>query len=184
MNNAIEKHIEAILTHLGEDIFREGLKETPRRFLKTLEYLTSGYQEKLHEIVKNSIFQSDVSEIIVVRNIEFYSLCEHHFLPFIGKCHIAYLPDGKIIGLSKVARIVDMYSKRFQVQENLTRQIAESIATVTNAKGVGVVIEAKHLCMMMRGVKKQNSDMTTVLMLGAFYQDDRTRSEFFNLIKN
>ncbi|AJC50540.1 GTP cyclohydrolase I FolE [Coxiella endosymbiont of Amblyomma americanum] len=184
MSSAIEKHIEAILVHLGENILREGLKETPRRFQKTLEYLTSGYQDKLCKIVKNAIFQSDINEIIIVRSIELYSLCEHHLLPFIGKCHVAYLPNGKIIGISKISRIVDMYSRRFQVQENLTKQIAESIAEVTDAKGVGVIIEAKHLCMMMRGVKKQNPEMITFLMLGAFCKDDRARTELLNLIKS
>ena len=184
MSNTIEKHIEAILTHLGEDVRREGLRETPRRFHKTLQHLTSGYQDKLYEIINNAIFRSDMDEMVIVKNIELYSLCEHHLLPFIGKCHVAYLPNGKIIGLSKIARIVDMYTKRFQVQENLTKQIAESIATVTDAKGVGVIIEAKHLCMMMRGVEKQNSDMTTSTMLGTFRKDERTRFEFLSLIKN
>lgn len=184
MNDTVKKHIEAILVYLGEDVRREGLKETPRRFQKTLEYLTSGYQDKLHEIVNDAIFQSDMDEMVIVKNIELYSLCEHHLLPFIGKCHVAYLPNGKIIGLSKIARIVDMYTKRFQVQENLTKQIAESIAKVTDAKGVGTIIEAKHLCMMMRGVEKQNSDMTTSTMLGTFRKDERTRIEFLSLIKN
>ncbi|WP_304985088.1 GTP cyclohydrolase I FolE [Coxiella-like endosymbiont] len=184
MTNTTEKHVESILTNLGEDIRREGLRETPRRFQKALEYLTSGYQDKLHEIVNKAIFQSDMDEIVIVKNIELYSLCEHHLLPFIGKCHVAYLPNGKIIGLSKIARIVDMYAKRLQVQENLTKQIAESIAKVTDAKGVGVIIEAKHLCMMMRGVEKQNSDMTTSMMLGTFRKDDRTRAEFLSLIRN
>ncbi|PMB54403.1 GTP cyclohydrolase I FolE [Coxiella endosymbiont of Rhipicephalus microplus] len=184
MTNTIKKHIEAILTNLGEDIHREGLKETPRRFQKALEYLTSGYQDKLHEIINNAIFQSDMDEIVIVKNIELYSLCEHHLLPFIGKCHVAYLPNGKIIGLSKIARIVDIYAKRLQVQENLTKQIAESIDKVTDAKGVAVIIEAKHLCMMMRGVEKQNSEMTTSMMLGIFRKDERTRAEFLSLIRN
>ncbi|MBT8506292.1 GTP cyclohydrolase I FolE [Coxiella-like endosymbiont of Rhipicephalus sanguineus] len=184
MTNTTEKHVEAILINLGEDIHREGLRETPRRFQKALESLTSGYQDKLHEIVNNAIFESDMDEIVIVKNIELYSLCEHHLLPFIGKCHVAYLPNGKIIGLSKIARIVDMYAKRLQVQENLTKQISESIAKVTDAKGVGVIIEAKHLCMMMRGVEKQNSNMTTSMMLGTFRKDERTRAEFLSLIRN
>jgi len=183
MTDIIEKKITDIILALGEDPEREGLKGTPRRFRKALEHLTKGYQEDIRDIVNGAIFESDMDEMVIVKNIELYSLCEHHLLPFVGKCHVAYLPRGKVIGLSKIARIVDMYSKRLQVQENLTKQIAESILQATEAKGVGVIIEAKHLCMMMRGVEKQHSDMTTSMMLGRFRQDDRTRSEFLSLIK-
>lgn len=184
MTHPIEQHIHDILVALGEDPNREGLRDTPKRHHRALEFLTSGYQQNLHDIVGGAIFESEMDEMVIVKNIELYSLCEHHLLPFIGKCHVAYLPHGKIIGISKIARIVDMYAKRLQVQENLTKQIAESLLEVTGAKGVGVIIEAKHLCMMMRGVEKQNSDMTTSMMLGIFRRDDRTRSEFLSLVKN
>ncbi len=180
---SIEKHITDILSTLGEDPNREGLVGTPRRFRKALEHLTKGYHENIGDIVNNALFESDMDEMVIVKNIELYSLCEHHLLPFVGKCHVAYLPNGKILGLSKIARIVDMFSKRLQVQENLTKQIAETVLEVTDAKGVGVIIEAKHLCMMMRGVEKQHSDMTTSMMLGRFRQDDRTRAEFLSLVK-
>jgi len=186
MSNAhpIEQHIHDILLALGENPQRDGLRDTPKRHRKALEHLTSGYHQNLTEIVGDAIFESEMDEMVIVKNIELYSLCEHHLLPFIGKCHVAYLPNGKIIGISKIARIVDMYAKRLQVQENLTKQIAESLLQVTDAKGVGVIIEAKHLCMMMRGVEKQNSDMTTSMMLGIFRRDDRTRSEFLSLVKS
>ncbi|WP_423062566.1 GTP cyclohydrolase I FolE [Candidiatus Paracoxiella cheracis] len=179
----IENYVTDILTILGENPNREGLKETPRRFRKALEHLTKGYGENIDTIVNDALFESDMDEMVIVKNIELYSLCEHHLLPFVGKCHVAYLPNGKILGLSKIARIVDMFAKRLQVQEHLTKQIAETILSVTDAKGVGVIIEAKHLCMMMRGVEKQHSDMTTSMMLGRFRQDDRTRAEFLSLIK-
>jgi GTP cyclohydrolase I len=184
MTHAIEQHIHEILIALGENPERDGLRNTAKRHRKALEYLTAGYHQKLDELVNGAIFESEMDEMVIVKNIELYSLCEHHLLPFIGKCHVAYLPDGKIIGISKIARIVDMYAKRLQVQENLTKQIAESLLEVTGAKGVGVIIEAKHLCMMMRGVEKQNSDMTTSMMLGIFRRDDRTRSEFLSLVKS
>ena len=183
MNQSIDQRIADILLALGENPNREGLKETPRRFRQALTYLTKGYQENINDIVNEAIFKSDMDEMVIVKNIELYSLCEHHLLPFIGKCHVAYLPNGKIIGLSKIARIVDMFAKRLQVQENLTKQIAESILQVTNAHGVGVIVEAKHLCMMMRGVEKQHADMTTSVMLGHFRKDDRTRAEFLSLVK-
>lgn len=183
MTDIIEKKITDIIIALGENPEREGLKGTPRRFRKALEHLTKGYKEDISDIVNGAIFESDMDEMVIVKNIELYSLCEHHLLPFVGKCHVAYLPQGKVIGLSKIARIVDMYAKRLQVQENLTKEIAESILQATDAKGVGVIIEAKHLCMMMRGVGKQHSDMTTSMMLGRFRKDDRTRSEFLSLIK-
>lgn len=182
-NDTLEKNIQTLLASLGENPNREGLKKTPKRFLEMLKYLTKGYQQNLSALINAAIYQSDINEIVIVKNIEVYSLCEHHLLPFFGKCHIAYLPNTKIIGISKLGRIVDMFAKRLQVQENLTKQIAESILTVTDAKGVGVIIEAKHLCMIMRGVEKQNSSMTTSMMLGKFRKDDCTRLEFLNLLR-
>lgn len=184
MTHAFENNINEILIALGENPKREGLRDTAKRHRKALEYLTAGYHQNLKDLVGDAVFESEMDEMVIVKNIELYSLCEHHLLPFIGKCHVAYIPNGKIIGISKIARIVDMFAKRLQVQENLTKQIAESILEVTNAKGVGVIIEAKHLCMMMRGVEKQNSDMTTSMMLGTFRRDDRTRSEFLSLVKS
>ena len=163
---AINEHIANILTELGENPQREGLANTPQRAEKALRYLTKGYHEDLNALLNGAIFTSDINEMVIVKNIELYSLCEHHLLPFIGKCHVAYLPDGNILGLSKIARIVDMFAKRLQIQENLTKQIAECLLSATNAKGVAVIIEAKHLCMMMRGVEKQSADMTTSVMLG------------------
>jgi GTP cyclohydrolase I len=173
-----------IIKSMGEDIHREGLKDTPKRAAEAMQFLTRGYHQTLEQAVGGAIFHSDTSEMVLVKDIELYSLCEHHLLPFIGKCHVAYVPKGKILGLSKVARIVDLYSCRLQVQENLTKQIAESILEVTQAAGVGVIIEAKHLCMMMRGVQKQNSVMKTSMMLGLFHSDDRTRAEFLNLVNH
>lgn len=177
-----EQLLRQMLINLGEDPQREGLKDTPRRAWQALQALTTGYQQDLATLVNGAVFQSNMDEMVIVKDIELYSLCEHHMLPFTGKCHIAYIPDGKILGLSKFARIVDMYARRLQVQENLTQQIAHAILAVTLAKGVGVIIEAQHLCMMMRGVEKQNSSMTTSIMLGLFRQSDRTRSEFLNLL--
>ncbi len=179
----MEKHFRAIIQAIGENPRREGLRETPKRAARSLEFLTQGYRAKLADIVNDAIFESPNDEMVIVRDIELYSLCEHHLLPFIGKAHVAYLPNGKVIGLSKIARIVDMFARRLQVQENLTRQIADCVLSVTDAKGVGVVIEAKHLCMMMRGVEKQNSSMTTSTMLGRFRDDHRTRTEFLTLIQ-
>ncbi len=177
-----EKLIHQLLINLGENPEREGLKGTPQRAWRALRSLTSGYQQNLAALVNGAIFQSNMDEMVIVKDIELYSLCEHHLLPFIGKCHVAYIPDGKILGLSKFARIIDMYARRLQVQENLTQQIAQAVLSVTQAKGVGVIIEARHLCMMMRGVEKQNSQMTTSVMLGLFRENDRTRSEFLNLL--
>lgn len=179
----MQEHFKKIITDLGEDLERPGLKDTPKRAATALQFLTHGYQLSLQEIVNGALFDSDSDEMIMVKNIELYSLCEHHLLPFIGKCHVAYIPRGKIIGLSKIPRIVDMFARRLQVQETLTKQIAETVLQATDARGVGVIIEAKHLCMMMRGVEKQNSTMTTSVMLGNFRQDDRTRSEFLSLVK-
>ncbi|MBW7471572.1 GTP cyclohydrolase I FolE [Marinobacter sp. M216] len=175
-------HYSAIINGLGEDTGREGLQDTPMRAAKAMQFLTQGYQQSLDDLVNNAVFESAMDEMVVVQDIELYSMCEHHMLPFIGKCHIAYLPQGRVLGLSKFARIVDMYARRLQIQENLTRQIAEAIESVTNAKGVAVVIEAQHMCMMMRGVEKQNSRMKTSMMLGQFRKSQATRTEFLNLI--
>lgn len=178
----MEAEFRSILEQIGEDPNREGLLDTPSRAAKAMEFLTRGYHQTLDEIVNNALFESDTSEMILVEDIELYSMCEHHMLPFVGKCHVAYVPTGKVLGLSKVARIVDMYARRLQIQENLTRQIAEAIAGVTGASGVGVIIEAKHMCMMMRGVEKQNSVMKTSVMLGSFRDNQSTRMEFLSLI--
>ena len=180
----LEKHFEVIIRELGEDPAREGLLRTPQRAARAMQYLTRGYGQSLEDVVNNAIFESDNDQMILVKDIELYSLCEHHLLPFIGKCHVAYIPTGKVIGLSKIARIVEMYARRFQIQENLTKQIADTLMDAIRPAGVGVIIEAQHLCMMMRGVEKQNSMMTTSMMLGSFRSDDRTRSEFLKLVKN
>jgi GTP cyclohydrolase I len=180
---SLEKHYTAILEQLGEDPSREGLRDTPLRAAKAMQYLCRGYGQDLNEIVNGALFSSDTKEIVLVKNIELYSLCEHHMLPFIGKAHVAYLPNGKVLGLSKVARIVDMFARRLQIQENLSRQIAEAVQQVTGAAGVAVVIEAQHMCMMMRGVEKQNSSMVTSVMLGEFHGNAATRAEFMNLIR-
>ncbi|HCI45271.1 MAG TPA: GTP cyclohydrolase I FolE [Candidatus Omnitrophica bacterium] len=172
-----------LIKSIGENVNRPGLKETPRRAALAFEYLTGGYKQDVRKVINNAIFPSDNDEMIIVKDIEMYSLCEHHLLPFFGKCHVGYLPDGKIIGLSKVARVVDIFSRRLQVQENLTRQIAETLMDQIGAKGIGVVIEARHLCMMMRGVEKQNSIMTTSCMLGLFRKESSTRAEFLSLIR-
>ncbi len=179
MKNAFAKIIESV----GEDLNRDGLLDTPERAAKAFAYLNRGYQQNLDDVVNGALFESDNCEMVLVKDIELYSLCEHHLLPFIGKCHVAYIPSGKVIGLSKIARIVDMYARRLQIQENLTKQIADSIQQVTGAAGVGVVIEAKHMCMMMRGVEKQNGLMKTSMMLGLFRSNDSTRSEFLSLIR-
>ncbi|VVM92991.1 GTP cyclohydrolase 1 [Pseudomonas fluorescens] len=183
MNEPMTENYREILQHVGEDPQREGLLKTPERAAKAMRYLCHGYRQTLEEIVNGALFESDNDEMVIVREIELYSLCEHHLLPFIGKAHVAYIPTGKVLGLSKVARIVDMFARRLQIQENLTREIADAIAKVTNAAGVAVVIEAKHMCMMMRGVEKQNSVMTTSVMLGAFRESYNTRQEFLQLIR-
>ena len=178
----MEQAFRTILEQVGEDPEREGLLDTPSRAAKAMEFLTKGYGETLESLVNEALFASDTSEMILVQDIELYSMCEHHMLPFIGKCHVAYLPTGRVLGLSKVARIVDMYDRRLQIQENLTKQIAEAIHSVTGAAGVGVIIEAQHMCMMMRGVEKQNSMMKTSMMLGQFQADQSTRMEFLSIL--
>lgn len=177
-----EAHVRAQLLALGEDPDREGLLRTPLRVAKAMDYLTSGYMGSLDEVLNNAVFESDTDEMVLVKDIEFYSLCEHHMLPFFGRAHVAYLPDQKIIGLSKIARIVDLFSRRLQVQERLTSQIADAIVEVLEPLGVGVVMEGSHFCMMMRGVQKQGSLMITSAMRGDFKKDPRTRGEFMNLI--
>lgn len=171
-----------IIAGVGEDLTRDGLLDTPKRAAKAMKFLTNGYNQTVEDIVNGALFESDANEMVLVSDIELYSMCEHHVLPFIGKCHVAYIPNGKVLGLSKVARIVDMYARRLQIQENLTTQIAQSIMDITDASGVGVIIEAKHMCMMMRGVEKQNSVMRTSSLLGSFRDNDKTRGEFLTLV--
>jgi GTP cyclohydrolase I len=173
-----------IIQSTGEDVSRPGLLDTPDRAAKAFEYLTSGYHMDLKEVINDALFPSDSEEMVIVKDIELFSLCEHHLLPFIGKCHVAYIPSGQVIGLSKVARIVDMFARRLQIQEALAQQIASTIQEATNALGVGVIVEAKHMCMMMRGVEKQNSSMKTSAMLGSFRTDQATRTEFLTLLGN
>ena len=184
MDNKLEDLYRQLIEGVGEDPSREGLMKTPARAAKALQYLTRGYRQSINEVVNNAIFESDNDQMILVKDIELYSLCEHHLLPFIGKCHVAYIPTGKVIGLSKIARIVDMFAARLQIQENLTKQIADTVMQAIQPAGVGVIIEAQHLCMMMRGVEKQNSKMTTSMMLGTFLDHDRTRSEFLRLVRD
>ncbi len=173
-----------IIKAIGEDITRPGLRDTPARADEALRFLTRGYKQTVEEVVNGALFPSDSSEMVLVKNIELYSLCEHHLLPFIGKAHVAYIPTGHVLGLSKIARIVDMFARRLQIQEQLTVQIASTIEEVTGATGVGVIIEAQHMCMMMRGVEKQNSMMTTSAMLGSFREDASTRTEFLSLLNH
>lgn len=185
MSNAqdpIEGYVEAILKELGEDPAREGLVATPRRVAKSNRYLTSGYGEDPSEILNDALFEVDYDEMVLVRDIEFYSLCEHHMLPFFGHVHVGYIPDGKVVGLSKIPRLVEMFSRRLQVQERLTMQVARTLEDILSPKGVGVVIESKHLCMVMRGVQKQSSYAITSSLRGEFETDPKTRAEFMNLI--
>ncbi|MGR9087871.1 MAG: GTP cyclohydrolase I FolE [Gammaproteobacteria bacterium] len=179
----MEEYFSKIIEAIGEDLNREGLKDTPKRAAEAFRFLNNGYQKNLDEVLNDAIFTADTEDMVIIKDIELYSLCEHHLLPFIGKCHVGYLPRGKVLGLSKVARVVDMYARRLQIQEKLTKQIADAVEHAVDAKGVAVVIEAKHLCMMMRGVEKQNSVMTTSVMTGIFRKELSTRSEFLNLIK-
>ena len=176
--------VEQLLTHLGEDPQREGLLKTPSRVEAMYEFLTKGYREDPEKVLKKAMFTERYSEMVIVKDIDFFSLCEHHLVPFYGKCHIAYVPNGKIIGLSKMPRIVEVFARRLQVQERLTQQIAETIFTHLKPMGVGVVMEARHLCMMMRGVEQHDSVATTSAMLGSFRDDVKTRSEFLTLIQH
>ena len=176
--------IRALLAALGEDPAREGLLQTPRRVEQSLRTLTSGYAADIDAVINGALFTVDYNEMVIVRDIDFYSLCEHHLLPFFGKCHVAYIPDGKVIGLSKIPRLVDILARRLQVQERLTSQIAETLRQAVAPLGVAVVVEATHLCMAMRGVSKQNSVTTTSSMLGVFHEDARTRQEFLKLIQS
>ena len=187
MKQPNEKNISAIvkklLVELGEDPEREGLKKTPERVAKSLTFLTRGYRQNLKAVVNGAKFTSGTNHMVILKDIELYSMCEHHMLPFYGKCAIGYISKGRVLGVSKLARIVDMYARRLQIQERLTEEIANAIMKEANADGVGVVINAKHLCMMMRGVEKQNSEMTTSAVLGTFRSDERVRAEFLSLIK-
>ncbi|MDH7515047.1 MAG: GTP cyclohydrolase I FolE [Bacteroidota bacterium] len=180
----IEGLVRSLLEALGEDPDREGLLKTPHRVAKALCYLTNGYRKELGRVLNGAVFEEKYNEMVIVRDIDFYSLCEHHLLPFFGKCHVAYIPDGKIVGLSKIPRIVDLFARRLQVQERMTQQIAEALQDALNPLGVAVVCEARHMCMMMRGVQKQNSVMTTSTMLGEFSSRQSTRNEFLQLIRS
>ena len=180
---ALSRLVRQMLHHLGEDARRSGLERTPERVAASLRFLTQGYQLDLDSVINGALFEAEYDEMVIVKDIEVYSLCEHHLLPFYGKCHLAYLPDRKIIGLSKMARIVDVFSRRLQIQERLTTEIASTVKKYLEPKGVGVVIEAYHFCMMMRGVQKQNSQTVTSCMLGRFKSDSKTRSEFLEFLK-
>jgi len=182
-NNRMQDLVAALLLELGEDPGREGLRDTPKRVEKSLRFLTSGYHADIDDVINNALFSVDYSEMVIVKDIDFYSLCEHHLLPFFGKCHIAYIPQKKVIGLSKIPRLVDVFARRLQVQERLTHQIAEVIQDKIAPLGVAVVMEGTHLCMAMRGVEKQNSLAITSAMFGAFRDNARTRSEFLELIR-
>jgi len=180
--NRVQELIRELLVEIGEDPNREGLVETPRRVARAYSFLTQGYAQEPGKIVGNAVFESEVNNMIIARDIEVYSLCEHHMLPFFGKCHIGYIAKNKVLGVSKLARIVDCFARRLQIQERLTSQIAKEIMSTVNAEGVGVVMECRHLCMMMRGVEKQNSIMTTSTVLGALHDETAARAEFLELI--
>ena len=179
----IERIVEMLLKEIGEDPDRVGLRKTPERFRRGIEYLTQGYREDPEKILNGAVFEESYNEMLIVKDIDFYSLCEHHLLPFFGRAHVAYVPDGRIVGLSKLCRLVEMFSRRLQVQERLTNDVARVIEAVLKPKGVAVVMEAQHLCMMMRGVQKQNSYAITSAMLGEFESDPKTRSEFMQLLR-
>jgi GTP cyclohydrolase I len=180
---ALEKLVKEMLRQLGEDPEREGLAKTPDRVSRSLRFLTSGYRQDVDKVLNGALYTVACDEMVLVRNIELFSLCEHHLLPFFGSCHVAYIPRGKVIGLSKIPRLVDLFARRLQVQERLTTQIAETIMEKINPLGVGVVIEAQHLCMIMRGVEKQNSVAVTSALLGSFRKDNQTRNEFLSLVR-
>ena len=181
-NNKIKNLTKKLLEEIGEDPSREGLIKTPSRVSKAWSFFSGGYNQDLDKIINNAIFNEDATDMVVVRDVEFFSLCEHHLIPFFGRAHVAYLPNGKVIGLSKIPRIIDMFSRRLQVQERLTRQIAETVKEILDPIGVAVIMEGQHMCMQMRGVEKQNSLTTTSSMLGKFRESDRTRSEFLSII--
>jgi GTP cyclohydrolase IA len=183
-NPELERLIREVLKEIGENPDREGLERTPERVAKAYRYLTSGYGQDASEVLNDALFTEEYDEMVVVKDIDFYSVCEHHVLPFFGKCHVAYMPSRRIVGLSKIARLVEMYSRRLQVQERLTTQIAQTINEVLQPRGVAVVMEALHMCMLMRGVEKQNSKAVTSAMLGAFRENAETRAEFMELIKS
>ncbi|MBX2992235.1 MAG: GTP cyclohydrolase I FolE [Bacteroidetes bacterium] len=179
----VEELVSSLLKEFGEDPSREGLQKTPHRVAKAYDFLTSGYRKDIAAVMNGAIFEEEYSEMVIVKDIDFFSMCEHHMLPFFGKAHVAYIPNGKIVGLSKIPRVVDVFARRLQVQERLTRQIADTLYEYLHPEGVGVVIEAQHMCMMMRGVEKQNSLATTSAMLGVFRDDVKTRQEFLELTK-
>ena len=178
------KSFEYMLKDIGEDETREGLLDTPKRAAAAFKFLNHGYKLSLDKVVNNALFDSEIEDMVLIRDIEFYSLCEHHMLPFNGRCHVAYIPDGKVLGLSKVARIVDMFARRLQIQERLTHEVADAITKITGCRGCAVVVEAQHMCMIMRGVQKQNSVMKTSSMLGVFRNNPSTRAEFLSLLPN
>jgi len=180
--DVVEKNVKEILKEIGEDVNREGLKKTPHRVAKAYEFLTQGYNKKIKDVLNGAIFEEKYDEMVIVKDIDFYSICEHHLLPFFGKVHVAYIPNGKIVGLSKIPRIVDVFARRIQIQERMTQEIADTIQEYLNPRGVGVVVEGFHMCVAMRGVQKQNSTTTTSAMHGIFKSDPRTRSEFLTLI--
>ena len=179
----LQEHYREILKEIGEDPDREGLRRTPYRAQEAMKFLTRGYQQDLKELLNDAIFEEDYDDMVIVRDVEFYSMCEHHMLPFYGRAHVGYIPNGKIVGISKVARIVDMFARRLQVQERLTLEIAQAMQEALSPRGVAVVTEAKHMCMLMRGVEKQNSSVVSSHVLGTFRDDRRTREEFMSLIR-
>jgi len=178
----MEELFKELLTALGEDPHRDGLKRTPKRMAQAMQFLTAGYDADLKKIINGALFDVKYNEMVIVKDIDFYSLCEHHLLPFYGKCHVAYIPNGRVVGLSKIPRLVDAFARRLQVQERMTTQIAETLMEILNPQGVAVVSEARHLCMMMRGVQKQNTVVTTSAVMGVFHEDRATREEFMQLI--
>ncbi|HCK13670.1 TPA: GTP cyclohydrolase I FolE [Candidatus Poribacteria bacterium] len=182
-NSKLERLYHGVIEEIGEDPTRQGLFKTPYRSAKALQFLTQGYTQKVDEIVNGAIFDEEFDDMVIVKDIEFYSLCEHHILPFFGKCHVGYIPNKRIVGLSKIPRIIDMFARRLQVQERLTHQIAQAINEVLQPQGIAVVMEAQHMCMMIRGVEKQRSNTFTNVMLGTFRTEDSTRAEFFHSIK-